>query len=126
MEQMKQKIKIAADSNEIQCLYSQNWEYYDYGNCKRHLQILFPYKQEMRDNEKYPLVLFIPGSAWHKQEVYNDIPQYSLLARRGFVVAAMEYRESDIAPFPAQIEDVYNALNFIPGIADNFHLIMGM
>ncbi|MDE6642296.1 MAG: alpha/beta hydrolase [Acetatifactor sp.] len=119
---MKHKIKIAADSSEIQCLYSQNWEYFDYGNCKRYLQILFPYKPEMRDNEKYPLILFIPGSAWHKQEMYNDIPQYALLARRGFVVAAMEYRESDIAVFPAQIEDVYNALNFIPGIADNFHI----
>ena len=119
---MKHKIKIATDSGEIQCLYSQNWEYFDYGDCKRHLQILFPYKPEMRDNEKYPLILFIPGSAWHKQEMYNDIPQYALLARRGFVVAAMEYRESDIAVFPAQIEDVYNALNFIPGIADNFHI----
>ena len=119
---MKNKIKIETNSNEIQCLYSQNWEYYDYGNCKRHLQILFPYKPEMREDEKYPLILFIPGSAWHKQEMYNDIPQYALLARRGFVVAAMEYRESDIAAFPAQIEDVYNALNFIPSIADNFHI----
>lgn len=119
---MKHNIQIATNSSEIQCLYSQNWEYFDYGNCKRHLQILFPYKTEMRDNEKYPLILFIPGSAWHKQEMYNDIPQYALLARRGFVVAAMEYRESDIAVFPAQIEDVYNALNFIPGIADNFHI----
>lgn len=119
---MKHKIKIAADSSEIQCLYSQDWEYYDYGNCKRHLQILFPYKPEMRADEKYPLILFIPGSAWHKQEMYNDIPQYALLAKRGFVVAAMEYRESDIAVFPAQIEDVYNALNFIPSIADNFHI----
>ena len=34
----------------------------------------------------------------------------------------MEYRESDIAIFPAQIEDVYNALKFIPQIADNFHI----
>jgi acetyl esterase/lipase len=119
---MKYKIKIAADSSELQCLYSQNIEYYDYGNCKRHLQILFPYKPEMRADEKYPLILFIPGSAWHKQEMYNDIPQYALLAKRGFVVAAMEYRESDISVFPAQIEDVYNALNFIPSIADNFHI----
>ncbi len=119
---MKYKIKIATDSSKMQCLYSQNWEYYDYGNCKRHLQILFPNKPEMRDDEKYPLILFIPGSAWHKQEMYNDIPQYALLAKRGFVVAAMEYRESDIAAFPAQIEDVYNALNFIPSIAENFHI----
>ncbi|MCM1049759.1 MAG: alpha/beta hydrolase [Clostridiales bacterium] len=119
---MKNKIKIATNQNEIQCLYSQDWEYYDYGNCKRHLQIIFPYKPEMNENEKYPLILFIPGSAWHKQEMYNDIPQYAMLAKRGFVVAAMEYRESDIAAFPAQIEDVYNALNFIPSIANNFHI----
>ena len=56
--------------------------------------------------------------------LYNDIPQYAQLARRGFVVAAMEYRESDIATFPAQVEDVCNALKFIPDIADNFHIDM--
>lgn len=119
---MKRKIKISTDSNQTQCLYSQDWEYYDYGDCKRHLQIIFPYRQEMSEDDKYPLILFIPGSAWHKQEMYNDIPQYALLAKRGFVVAAMEYRESDIAAFPAQIEDVHNALKFIPNIAGNFHI----
>ena len=119
---MKHKIRVEMNANEVQWLYSQDWEYYDYGNCKRHLQIIFPFRQEMSKDEKYPLILFIPGSAWHKQEMYNDLPQYALLARRGFVIAAMEYRESDIAPFPAQIEDVYNALNFIPGIADLFHI----
>ncbi len=56
--------------------------------------------------------------------MYNDIPQYAALAKRGYVVAAMEYRESDIAVFPAQIEDVCNALKFIPTIADNFHIDM--
>lgn len=119
---MKHKIRVEMNANEVQWLYSQDWEYYDYGNCKRHLQIIFPFRQEMSKDEKYPLILFIPGSAWHKQEMYNDLPQYALLARRGFVIAAMEYRKSDIAPFPAQIEDVYNALNFIPGIADLFHI----
>lgn len=96
---MKRKIKIATNSNEMQWLYSQDWKYFDYGDCKRHLQIIFPYKQEMKETEKYPLILFIPGSAWHKQEMYNDIPQYTLLAKRGFVIAAMEYRESDIVAF---------------------------
>lgn len=79
----------------------------------------------MKEDEKYPLILFIPGSAWHKQEMYNDIPQYADIAKRGFVVAAMEYRESDIAAFPAQIEDVGNALQFISTVADRFHIDMG-
>lgn len=117
---MKERIKVVAGANEVQWLYSQDWEYHDYGNCKRHLQIIFPYKDGMKI--KYPLILFIPGSAWHKQEMYNDIPQYATLAKRGYVVAVMEYRESDIAPFPAQVEDVCNALKFIPSIAENFHI----
>ena len=119
--------KVKIDENEFdeaQWLYSQDWEYHDYGDCKRHLQILFPSKPEWKENEKYPVILFIPGSAWHKQEMYNDIPQYASLARQGFVVAAMEYRESDIAVFPAQIEDVENALKFMETIADNFHMDM--
>ncbi len=119
---MKQKIKIS--NHELQPLYSQDWEYHDYGNCKRHLQIIFPFKRELKDEDRFPLILFIPGSAWHKQEMYNDIPQYATLAKRGYVVAAMEYRESDIATFPAQIEDVCNAFKFIPSIADNFHIDM--
>ncbi len=76
----------------------------------------------MKNEEKYPLILFIPGSAWHKQEMYNDIPQYATLAKCGYVVAVMQYRESDIAQFPAQVEDVCNALKFIPSIAENFHI----
>lgn len=118
---MKNKVTIEC-AKELQWLYSPDWEYHDYGNCTRHLQIIFPYKREMRAEERYPLILFIPGSAWHKQEMYNDIPQYAKLAERGYVVAVMEYRESDIAPFPAQIQDVCNALKFIPSIADNFHI----
>ena len=116
---MRKIIKLD-EQDALQCLYSQDWEYYDYGNCKRHLQMLFPYRPDMSSEEKYPLILFIPGSAWHKQEMYNDIPQYAALAKRGFVVAAMEYRESDIAPFPAQVEDVCHALRFIPTIANHF------
>lgn len=120
---MKKKIQIPSDkTNETIWLYSPDWEYFDYGDCKRHLQILFPFKRG--DDKKYPLILFIPGSAWHKQEMYNDIPQYAELAKRGYVVIAMEYRESDIAPFPAQVEDVGNALDFISAVSDKFHIDM--
>lgn len=119
---MKKIIKIDAETDKLQWLYSQDIEYCDYDNCKRHLQIIFPYKDGMKKEEKYPLILFIPGSAWHKQEMHNDILNYAKLAKRGYVVAAMEYRESDIAQFPAQVEDVCNALKFIPSVAEVFHI----
>ena len=64
---MKQNIKVKTDSNEIQCLYSQDVVYHDYGDCKRHLQMVFPYRQAMKADEKYPLILLIPGQKTNKQ-----------------------------------------------------------
>ncbi len=123
---MKQHINMPVGwADELQWLYSPDWVYHDYGDCKRHLQMIFPYRRDMRADERYPLILYIPGSAWRRQEMYNDVTQLALLARRGFVIAMMEYREADVAPFPAQVEDVGNALRFIPTIAENFHIDAG-
>jgi acetyl esterase/lipase len=86
------------------------------------LQLIIPYKRNWLDNKKYPLVLFIPGSAWHRQEMYNDIPTFSELAKRGFAIAAVQYRESELATFPAQVIDVKKAIHFIYSIAEQFHI----
>lgn len=121
---MKQTITLTETGSQTEWLYAPNHVYYSDDACQRHLQIIFPYRQDMPGSETYPLVLFIPGSAWHKQEMYNDIPKLAKLAQRGFVVAAMEYRESDIAPFPAQVEDVSNALAALADVAEPFHMDM--
>lgn len=113
--------RLTVEPEDIEWLYSPDWEYYDYGTVKRHLQMLLPYKPRWKPGESFPLILAVPGSAWRRQEMYNDIPKYADLARRGFVVAVMEYRESEIARFPAQAEDVVNALDFLKGKAESIH-----
>lgn len=119
---MKQNISISCDS--LEWLYSPDWEYHDYGNYKRHLQMIIPYRHLWETDEKFPLILYIPGSAWMKQEMYNDIPKLTKLAERGFAIAALEYREATIAKFPAQIEDVSNAIEFLSQNADELHIDM--
>ena len=57
-------------------------------------------------NPKLPLVVFIQGSGWRKQNVYWSLPNLVDLAREGFVVASVEYRASDDAPWPAFLQDV--------------------
>lgn len=116
--------KLVVDNDDLEWLYAPDMEYHDYGDCKRHLQMIVPFRREWKEKESYPLLLFIPGAAWHKQEMYNSMLQYARLAERGYVVAAMEYRESDIAKFPAQIEDVGNALEFLETAAEQFHIDM--
>lgn len=115
------KARLQIKRNDLEWLYSPDWEYMDYGNCKRHLQMILPYKRDWSESEKYPLLLAIPGSAWHKQEMYNDIPKYAQLSEQGFAIALLEIRESDIAKFPSQIEDVGNALDFLITKAEQFH-----
>jgi acetyl esterase/lipase len=115
-----QKLKISCD--ELEWLYAPNEEYVNYEGCKRYLQMIFPYRRTWEKNEKFPLVLFIPGSAWHRQEMYNNIPQYTHIAERGIFFAAIQYRESDIAVFPAQIYDVHNALNYLIEHAERLHI----
>lgn len=76
---MIKRINISCDS--LEWLYSQDWEYHNYGDCKRHLQMIIPYRREWNNDEKFPLILFIPGSIWYKQEMYNDITKLTKLAR---------------------------------------------
>lgn len=78
---MKRQIQVKTHPGELRILYSPDWEYYDYGGCKRHSQILFPYQAgAARD---YPLILFISGSAWHRQKMNNDIPPVCCFGRIG-------------------------------------------
>lgn len=118
------KTKITIQDTALEWLYSPDWEYHDYGDCKRYLQMILPYKQQWHENEQFPLILFIPGSAWLKQEMYNDIPKLTMLAKRGVAVAVMQYREATIAPFPAQVEDVKNAITFLQSKSREFHFDM--
>ena len=119
-EQLLRKLEV--DKKELEWLYVPDMEYCKYENCKRCLQLIIPYKRNWEEYKKYPLILFIPGSAWHRQEMYNNIPARVELAKRGFAVAEVQYRESDLAIFPAQVIDVKKAIRFIYSIAEQFHI----
>lgn len=83
------------------------------------------YQPPLADRPR-PLVIFIHGGAWttgHKRQtaVYQDWPTVlANLSIRGYVVAALEYRLSSEAPFPAALHDVKSALRFLRANADQF------
>lgn len=118
--QSKEAIKIG--KRELEWLYVPDVEYGECGGVKRYLQLIIPYKREWKEKEKYPLIVFIPGSAWHRQEMYNSLPAYAELAKRGFAMAMVQFRESELATFPAQVLDIKKAIRFIFTIAEQFHI----
>src|SRR2546422_784364 len=62
-----------------------------------------------------PVVLWLHGGGWYSGNKRNVLNSHMLdsLVDNGFVLASAEYRLSEEAPFPAQIQDVKAALRWL-------------
>ena len=69
----------------------------------------------------FPLILWIHGGGWVEGNK-STWPHMQFLVGEGFAVANVEYRFSPIAPFPAQLDDVTSALDFLADHAAEYHL----
>ena len=67
-----------------------------------------------------PLIVFVQGSAWQYPNEYNELPQLASFARQGYVVASIEHRASEEAPFPACLIDVKSAIRFLRAHTDEY------
>lgn len=85
----------------------------------RSLQILLP---RSRAGGRYPLIVYVQGSAWMKQDVHINVGNLAKFAAKGYTIALVQYRESKLAPFPAQIEDAKTAIRFMRLHADEYHV----
>ena len=128
-EPVEGALVLPMTGDETDVLYVKDVEYASYGDVKLHLQILVPNSKNypvmdpgMRaafgmpaipPARTYPCIVFVPGSAWAKQNVYNEICDLARYTEMGYVVAVVEYRDYDIAPFPAPIVDARNAVRFL-------------
>lgn len=86
-----------------------------------HLEILSPFTWNAPDAD-YPLLVYVPGSAWHKQETLGSLGGMMNVAREGIAVAIVEYCPSENAPFPAQMEDTKIAIRFMKEHAKEYHV----
>lgn len=106
---------------DMEWLYAPDQPYVRRESGELRLQIIFPYRPQWA-GERFPVVLFVPGAAWYRQEMYNSVPQWARLAERGVVVAAAQVRSSKEAKFPAQIDDLLDAMRYIAADADRWHI----
>jgi acetyl esterase/lipase len=65
----------------------------------------------------YPLIVWIHGGAWMSNDKYADMGYMTNTIKAfidsGYAVASIDYRYSTTAPFPAQIQDCTQALEFL-------------
>ncbi|MFV0529745.1 MAG: alpha/beta hydrolase fold domain-containing protein [Lachnospiraceae bacterium] len=81
----------------------------------------FETTNEERDNIKWPVIVFVQGSAFHKQKMFGHANMHMKMAARGYLIGVVEYRPSDIAPFPAQMQDCKTAIRYMKKHADRLH-----
>lgn len=60
----------------------------------------------------YPVILWIHGGGW-KQGSRENMNLVAWLNDHGYAIASIDYRLTDIAPFPAQLDDCRAALKWV-------------
>ena len=68
----------------------------------------------------WPCVVFIHGGGWQSGSKSGNGALH--LCWRGYAVASIDYRLTDVAPFPAQIEDCKAAVRFLRAHAARFNI----
>jgi acetyl esterase/lipase len=83
------------------------------GHERQKLDLYLP-----RDGQNWPLVVWIHGGAW--QGGSKERPPALPLLRQGYAVASINYRLSQHAAFPAQLEDCKAAIRWLRAHAGEY------
>ncbi|MBQ7359065.1 MAG: alpha/beta hydrolase [Lachnospiraceae bacterium] len=107
-------LKLKPDNYEL--YYHSDVKYVERPERDLYLQIIEPI-----GGERLPMVVFVPGSAFYKQDVKGRVAQLSMLAMRGYVVALLEYRGSEDAAFPGFVLDAKAGVLYMKEHAERYH-----
>ena len=93
------------------------------------LDLFLPWAHQHQDElgeVRYPLVVFIQGSAWTTPDRGTQIPQLAGLARRGYVVATVGHRSClEGHKAPAFLVDVKTAIRYLRANAKTYSIDPG-
>ena len=70
-----------------------------------------------------PLLIFIHGGSWTKGKRSDYLPYLIDYAEKGYITATVSYRLSQVAPFPAAVEDVKCAVSWLRSHAEEYMII---
>lgn len=91
-----------------------------FGHTRRDLKMDIIYPEDPQ--RLYPCVVWICGGAWVQMDRSAHLAYLAELARRGFVVASVEYRTSNEAVFPAQLVDIKAAIRYLRAHSERYRI----
>ena len=86
-----------------------------------HSLLLDLYLPEDR-SEPVPVVVFVHGGGWKNGSRKSGGKNAAWLIKHGIAVASIDYRLTDVAMWPAQINDCYSAVRWVRDNADKYRL----
>lgn len=104
------------DGDFWQCTYIPDIVYAVRDGVELDLQLIVPKEPATPP----PLVVYVQGSGWARQDTYTALPLLSHLAGRGFAVAGVRFRDTSLAIFPAHLEDTKTAIRFLRANAGRY------
>ncbi len=96
----------------------RNIEYVTDGHERQKLDIYLP--EDIGRNKALPVIVWVHGGAWTGGS--KDWCPALRLAKSGYVVAGINYRLSQHAPFPAQIHDCKATIRWLRANAKKYHI----
>ena len=69
--------------------------------------------QPAASTEKTPVIVFVHGGGWKNGDKTTGLKKAAWLTEHGFAVASIDFRQTDIAGWPAQINDCYTAVRWL-------------
>lgn len=92
-----------------------------HGDCLLHL--ITPWRAPNAEPVRRPLIVFVQGSGWTHPNPWYELPQLSMYAQAGYVVASVAHRSAlDGFPFPAYLQDVKTAIRYLRAHADELSI----
>jgi acetyl esterase/lipase len=61
----------------------------------------------------FPIMVELHGGAWYRGDRLGDVVIHEPLARSGVVVAAFDWRQPPVAPYPASLQDIHYGIRWL-------------
>lgn len=120
---MKRSISIKADKPQYitatNITFAQVDSWFGHTRADLKMDIIFP---ETHTEKKYPCLLWVCGGAWISMDKSVHLAYLSKIAMSGFVVASVQYRTSNEANYPSQIQDVKAAIRYLKANTDRYNI----
>ncbi|MCL2479958.1 MAG: alpha/beta hydrolase [Treponema sp.] len=91
-----------------------------FGHVTRDLRLDIVYPQTKE--KLYPCIVWICGGGWNQMNRGAHMPYLADLARRGFVVASVDYRLAHEAQFPGALIDIKAAIRWLRAHAERYSI----